>query len=436
MSRYKPYSSYKSSGIEWIGNIPEDWKVRRIKTFVKKCINGVWGEEALDDKNDIVCIRVADFDMNIMGVSPKNLTIRNINPSHQKSRILCENDILIEKSGGGEKQPVGRVVNYNLANQAVCSNFIGKIELSNIISRFMVYYFFTLYSGGINQKAVKQTTGIQNLDLEFYLNEKITIPPITEQQRIADFLDRKTGKIDELIGKKERMIDLLKEKRAAIINHAVTRGLNPDVPLKPSSIDWIGDIPECWEVRRLKFLVDLINEIESDEESQTNCVDLENIESYTGKLFNEDIKNCLAMKNFAKGDVLFNKLRPYLAKVYYGSSKGCCGSELLVLRSKYIINPKFLFYRMISKAIIDLVDNSAYGVKMPRSNWDFIGSISIAYPNEFEQQWIADFLDKKTSEIDTLIAKIESAIETLKEYRASIITAAVTGKIDVRGETA
>jgi len=140
----KRYPAYKNSGIEWIGKIPVHWQKRRVKSVMDYIVNGIWGEDSVGDKNDIVCVRVADFDMSKLGISKENLTQRNINMSQQNNRILSQNDILIEKSGGGEKQTVGRVISIDIDEKAVCSNFVGKIAIKSeeIIPRFGTYLFF------------------------------------------------------------------------------------------------------------------------------------------------------------------------------------------------------------------------------------------------------------------------------------------------------
>lgn len=151
----KRYSEYKDSGVEWLGNVPMHWDKRRIKSLIDYVANGVWGEDPLGDKNDIVCVRVADFDMSKLGINNKDLTERNISVNQQNNRLLSSDDLLIEKSGGGENQTVGRVVSYDIEAKAVCSNFIGKIALrkDSIVSRFTVYMFYSMYAVGLNTKS-------------------------------------------------------------------------------------------------------------------------------------------------------------------------------------------------------------------------------------------------------------------------------------------
>ncbi|HSK70094.1 MAG TPA: restriction endonuclease subunit S, partial [Pyrinomonadaceae bacterium] len=257
----KTYEKYKPSGIEWIGDIPEHWNYHRIKAVFESEQNGIWGDESQENENDVYCLRVADFDRDFDNLSKQNNTLRNISNQDFEKRKLEFGDLLLEKSGGGEKTPVGRVGVYDWHNEnAVCSNFMARLKVNSdkAKSKFLFYFFKKLYAVRINTKSIKQTTGIQNLDSYNYFNEIICLPTLPEQTAIADYLDEKTAEIDKLIANKKRLIELLKEERTAIINKAVTRGINADAKLKPSGIDWLGDIPEHWEVKKLKWLTNLI----------------------------------------------------------------------------------------------------------------------------------------------------------------------------------
>lgn len=146
-------------------------------------------------------------------------------------------------------------MHYDHDREAVCSNFVARMPVAaGFDVRFLVYFHAHLYSGRVNTRSIKQTTGIQKLDSDSYLNELGPYPPLDEQRAIAAFLDRETTRIDELIAKKQRLIELLAEKRTALISHAITKGLNPDAPMKDSGIDWLGEIPSHWDVLRLKHL--------------------------------------------------------------------------------------------------------------------------------------------------------------------------------------
>ena len=165
-------------------------------------------------------------------------------------RLLKTGDLLLEKSGGGEKTQVGQVVLFDQQFKAVTSNFVAKMTpLDGHDGSYLNYAFSTLYRDGINSCSIKQNTGIQNLDSNAYLSEHWAFPPREEQTQIAKFLDYETAKIDALIEKQERLIALLKEKRQAVISHAVTKGLNPAAPMRDSGVEWLGEVPAHWKVQ-------------------------------------------------------------------------------------------------------------------------------------------------------------------------------------------
>jgi type I restriction enzyme S subunit len=195
--------------------------------------------------------------------------------------------------------------------------------------------------------------------------------------------------------------------------------------MKPSGVEWIGDVPEHWEVEKLKFWVSLINEKEEDATIFDFKISLDIIEKFTGKLISGEATFEGLGSKFQAGDVLFNKLRPYLAKAVLAEKDGIAVSELLVLRPQNL-SGKFLLYRVLASDFLSIVDGSTNGAKMPRANWDFIGNLKLAKPPLPEQTAIAAYLDRKTAQIDQSIAEKERLIELFREERQAIINHAVT----------
>lgn len=218
-----PAAPMKNSGVEWLGDVPAHWGVKRLKNSIAFSKNGIWGDEEKFDENDMYCLRVADFNRTNFTISETNLTIRNINPKDYESRKLKKGDLLLEKSGGGDKQPVGFVVLNTVAKKSVCSNFIAQLKLAeNMNAQFWVYFHQFLYALRINVRSIKQSTGIQNLDETLYFNELACYPPFQEQTTIADYLNKETVKIDRLCETVNQTIGRLKEYRTALITQAVT----------------------------------------------------------------------------------------------------------------------------------------------------------------------------------------------------------------------
>lgn len=249
MSHYKPYPAYKESGVEWLGKVPEHWSIGQMKSGIKSLQNGIWGEEPNGGVDDIPCARVADFDRVRLVVQEPLPTIRSIPLAQRIYKSVNTGDLLLEKSGGGEKTTVGVMVQYLGELDVVCSNFVAVVKCKpDISARWLCYVNSHLYALGVNTRSIKQTTGIQNLDSNQYSSELIAFPAFAEQQSIAAHLDRETTRIDALITKKSRFIELLREKRQALITHAVTKGLDSNVKMKDSGVDWLGEVPEHWSV--------------------------------------------------------------------------------------------------------------------------------------------------------------------------------------------
>lgn len=276
-------------------------------------------------------------------------------------------------------------------------------------------------------------TGIregQNIDYSKLKNHLIPVPPREEQDKIVRYLDWKLAKINKLIRAKKKQIALLNEQKQVIIHNAVTKGVDPNVPMKDSGIEWIGQIPQEWVVNRLKTQISL----STSKKNRDNefYIGMENIQSWTGKYVSTTEIDSEGICNiFENNNILFGKLRPYLAKVYLTENNGVCSSEFLVLKNFNGIL-RYMFYVLLSYKFIDLVNSSTYGAKMPRANWGFIGNCSIPIPSLEEQNKIASYLDDKCYKIENLKAKIQNEIELLYEYRTRLISDVVTGKVDVR----
>ena len=210
----------------------------------------------------------------------------------------------------------------------------------------------------------------------------------------------------------------------------------PRPAYNPSGIDWLGDIPAHWEVRRLKTLVANVVEQTKTRQHGETYIALEHIEGWTGRIIESepDVQFGSQVKRFRAGDVLFGRLRPYLAKVARPDCDGVCVTELLVLRPiDGTIKPSFLERTLRSKPFIDAVTASTYGAKMPRTSWDFIGNMRYPVPPLAEQDAIARHLDKATASIDAAMENARRQVELLDEYRTRLIADVVAGRVDVRG---
>jgi len=443
--KFNPYPKYKDSGIQWIGEIPEGWEVHRLKSFITSIKNGQWGKEPQGDVKDFFVLRVADFSYLYFNLD-KDLTVRNISDTKLK---LSEGDLVIEKSGGGEKQLVGRVIQVkgiDKNGKFTFSNFIGKLTIKNSMSKdFLNYYFKAFYSNGINFNYIKQTTGIQNLDVNLLVQNEFFGFPTNKQDQtaIANFLDKKTAKIDAMIEKDKKLIELLKERRTALINHAVTKGLDPNVKLKDSGVEWIGEIPEGWDIFRLKIIANIkygLGQPPQELDSGLPIIRATNIER--GKIN----KNNLLMIDprdvpydrkpvLKENDIIVVRSGAYtgdsaiITKEFEGS---ITGYDMVV--SVIQGDPKFTSYCLLSNYVLkNQIDLCKLRAAQPHLNAEELGETLIICPTVNEQRIIAGYLDKHTARIDKTIKLIENKINLLEEYKKSLIHHVVTGKVDVRG---
>jgi type I restriction enzyme S subunit/DNA-damage-inducible protein D len=421
----KKYDSYKNSGIEWIGEIPKHWEITKFgyQVYIKRGVGYQYIEQTEGDDFEPV-IRISDFNSFYPLKAKKRSELNNYR--------VYSGDILI--AGTGATAGISIKVESDMDSMVHSYNalrLVSKGESNNS------YIFYCLNSHLVEEQKKLAFTGSAQpfLDVQRIANLEFVIPPIKEQTVIANYLDHKTTQIDHLIAKKEQFIQLLEEERVAVINQAVTKGLDPTVPVKDSGIEWLGEVPAHWKVKKLKYVCSVIS---NKAKTKPNFVlALENIESWTGEIVGDPYSNSMEgeVQLFLKDDILFNKLRPYLAKVCMAKQEGGAIGELLVLRPYKIINSGFLYQRLRSEMIITIVDGSTYGTKMPRASWDkFISQLKIGIPPIDEQHLIEKYIIKNEIRISELALKTKQEIELLKEYKTALISDVVTGKVDVRNE--
>lgn len=435
--RYKAYPEYKDSGIKWLGSVPKDWPVYSLKRTVDKVTNGIWGSEP-DEENDLIVLRVADFNRNQLNISDDNLTFRSIEPKDRPSRLLQKGDLLIEKSGGGDKTLVGCVVLFDKDYAAVTSNFVAKMTpQKGFDSSFLRYAFSMLYAGKVNFPSVKQTTGIQNLDSDAYLLEKFTFPPYQEQQKIANFLDHEAAKIDTLIAKQEKLIELLKEKRRVVISHAVTKGLNPQTAMKDSGVKWLGDVPVHWELKKFKHLFKIRKRIAGktgyDILSITQKgIKIKDITTGEGQLSMDYSKYQLVYK----GDFAMNHMDLLTGFVDISNHDGVTSPDYRVFTLEHRTSSAEYYLLLLQMGYLDKLfyplGQGAAHIGRWRLPTEAFNEFLAPCPPLEEQEGISKFVKETHKKIDALIEKAEDAIILMKERKSVLISAVVTGKIDVR----
>lgn len=412
------YESYKGSGVEWIGEIPEHWKLVNLGAIVsrRKKLNSELKEQNVLSLS-YGCIKRKLVDNT--GLLPASLETYN---------VIDAGDIVLRLT---DLQNDQRSLRVGLAmERGIITSAYVTLRPLHVKPK---YFFYVLASFDYWKGFYGLAGGVrQSLTFDGIKSLRFPLASSKEQQAISEYLDRKTSEIDSLIQKTEMSIELLQEYRKSVISEAVTKGLDPNVPMKDSGVEWIGEIPKDWDVARIKSIVRSVDEESID--VPLHAIMLEDIQSWTGKLISESDPNNIESnsRSFIRGDILFSKLRPYLAKAITAPFDGVCSGELLVLRSTVLVH-KFLFYFLLSFGFIDEINAATYGAKMPRANWNIVGLTFLSYPEKEEQIAIAEYLDAKTVEIDSLIEKKKQLVEKLQEYRKFLISECVTGKVKVPG---
>jgi restriction endonuclease S subunit len=310
---------------------------------------------------------------------------------------------------------------------------------------FWRYVHAAAYTVRLNTRSIKQTSGIQNLDGSQYFDERAPFPPLPEQTAIAEFLDRETGKIDELVAEQRRLMELLKEKRQAVISHAVTKGLNPHAPMKPSGIEWLGDVPVGWEVRRLKSIVEEplkygANEsAELDDRTLPRFVRITDIDD-SGALRDETFKSLPVEVAepflLREGDVLLARSGATVGKSFIYSKQwgpACFAGYLIRARLRHTLClAQWLYYFCQTNGYWGYVVGSQIQATIQNVSAEKYANLYLAVPSIAEQTAIIEFLETELAKFDTLTAEAQRAIDLLQERRTALISAAVTGQIDVR----
>lgn len=248
----------------------------------------------------------------------------------------------------------------------------------------------------------------------------LPVPSKTEQLDIVNKINKQIPNIKEKIETKKKFIDLIKEKRRSTIHETVTKGINEKNNFKKSNIFWVEEIPKSWNINKLKYVADLIVEKEETKIDDTK-ISPEYVQSETGKVLNYNSEHGLIGSKFKKNDILFNKLRVYLNKVFISDRDGYSMGEMIVIRAKSI-ETKYLYYVLTSNQFIDYCNSFSNGVKVPRPPVDSIFNIKIPLPSKEEQIKISNFLDKELNYLDNLIIKDKRVIDLLEEKKISIIS--------------
>jgi len=430
------YPSYKNSGVEWIGEIPSEWGVKPLKYVSDDNLHSLGSET--DPEYELNYLEISDVD-SLGNIKKPTIYTFSKSPSRCR-RIVLKDDIIISTVRTYLKS-IG-FINDEVKDLICSTGFCVITPDKTLILPSILFYMVRMES--FISKVISLSEGVSypSINSDKLVGIKILIPPLQEQQQISDYLDYKTSKIDTLIEKTKQKIELLKEQRISLINTTVTKGFNPNVEMKDSGVEWIGEIPSGWDVVSIKRLCSIKrgssprpidNPDYFDEKGEFSWVRIADVSSsnrYLEKTKQQlsELGSSLSTKRYP-GD-LFLSIAGTVGKPIITKIK-CCIHDGFVWFDDLNTNKEFLYY-------IFSVDQCFKGLgKMGTQlnlNTDTVGLVKIPLMNTKEQQKIVDYLDLETLKIDKLVDIESKRIKLLKEYRQSLISDVVTGKVDVRDE--
>lgn len=421
----------KPSGIEWIGDIPDDWEVRRLKGLGEQTIGLTYSPQDITDNSGTLVLRSSNIQNGKLVLDRDDNVYVSIDV---ENKILKDEDILI-CSRNGSRNLVGKtafVITYGkkLSYGAFTTIFRSKYN------KFLFYVFnagvFEYHLASYNTSTINQLTTSM-------LNEiRVPFPPVKTQQKIADYLDEKCGEIDATIAKQKEIIEKLKAYKQSLISETVTKGLDKSAPLKPSGIDYLGDIPSHWEIRKLKYVANFNQNTlpeDTDGQFEFKYIDIGNVSSVDGikeiQYFNFSNAPSRARRIVKYGDIIVSTVRTYLraiTSIKEDYDNCICSTGFAVITPKDNVQQDFVVYAIENESFIAQIIANSQGISYPAINVSQLENLKLAFPSVKEQKEIVDFLKTKLLEIDLTINKKQNIIQKLDAYKKSLIFECVTGK--------
>ncbi|WP_345867332.1 restriction endonuclease subunit S [Shewanella algae] len=444
-SKYVAYPEYKESGVEWLGQIPSHWLKLPLKRHCSVSGGYAFPSESFGETGTPV-IRIGDI-LYDGSVSLHNCKYIEDGDSiaYAKYRVVA-GDLLMAMTGA----TIGKAGWYREKEAALLNQRVGSFKVEPTILKKFVWY--VLASAGY-QEHIRLTAfgGAQpNISDTGMLAYETAFPPIEEQRTIAAFLDYETARIDSLIDKQQRLIELLKEKRQAVISHAVTKGLNPDAPMKDSGVEWLGQVPEHWAIAQLKFNTLTMqtgpfgSQLHAEDYVDGGIPLVNPAHMSNGNIVPDpqvsvdlDTQERLGRHKLKEGDIIFARRgelgRCAVVKAY--EVGWLCGTGSLKATLNERLIPEYAYLLITSDGVIAELSLESKGSTMDNLNTETLGKVRIPVPPISEQREILVYVEDVSGKFKELVEKAEIAIKLMQERRTALISAAVTGKIDLRGWT-
>ena len=442
------YPAYKPSGVEWLGEVPEHWLVEPFKRQIERNDGGSWGDDP-EGLMDTIVLRSTEQTVDGRW-KIEDPSFRKLNDHDKNSSLLVEGDLLLTKSSGSSLH-IGKttLVDKQIENLQCCfSNFMQRIRLkSTVLPRLGWYILNNRISRFQLDFLSNTTTGLANLNATIIGQIIIPNPPGHEQQAIISFLDHETAKIDALIAEQQRLIELLQEKRQAVISHAVTKGLNPDAPMKDSGEEWLGEVPEHWDIAAVghRYSVQLGKMLDANQQTGNHSKPyLRVADVQWGEINTEDLPEmdfppeAEARYRLKAGDLLVNEGGSYVGRsAIWSAPLGECYYQKALHRLRAYDatkdSPHFMYFLMEHATRLGVFIAGGNQTTIDHLTAEQLRRYRFAFPPMQEQKHIASYLRLKTDSLQQLTTQAESMVGVLIERRSALVSAAVTGQIDVRG---
>ncbi len=435
MSEMKRYSSYKDSGVVWIGEIPRGWETNKLK-FVSKH-NELTLSNNTDPNYELEYIEISDVDSS--GNILNRTSYRFEDSPSRCRRVLRKGDVFISTVRTYLKS-IG-YVSHEVEDLVCSTGFCVLTPTKDVKSD---YLFYMLGTEWFISSVISTSDGVSypSIQSEKLVSLNVILPPLSEQHQIVSYLDDKTTKIDSLIQSKQKKITLLKEKRTSLINHVVTKGLNPNVEMKDSGVEWIGEIPSHWKRKRIKHITDSLNgySFKSGDFDKEYDVPVIRIGDVSDSI---DFSECVKVKShflvekedfiIRRNDILIGLTGGTIGKSgrYNYDFPSLLNQRVGLLRNRDLVLNNLLYHYVKSDIFIRYIYYECYGGGQDNISMGDILDMVFPLPPLSEQHQIVQYLDNETSSIDKTISLEERKIELLKEYKQSLISDVVTGKICV-----
>lgn len=445
------YEKYKDSGVEWIGLIPEGWEVKKLKYLARIMPSNI-DKKTKDNENTVRICNYMDVYKNSFISNNIDFMKASASDAQIERFALKENDVIATKDSEDPADIGIPALVVDDLDDVVCGYHLTLMRSKDIeLSGKYLFHIFNTHQ--YRNYLETEANGITRYSLgtDSFANLPTILPSRAEQIAMASFLDRKTSEIDRLIAKKEKLITLYEEEKKVIINHAVTRGLDPNVKLKPSGNNWLGNIPEHWEVMRLKYFVSKVGSGVTPKGGasvyQLNGIPLlrsQNIHFDGLRLddvayVTQEIHDEMSNSKVFNGDVLLNITGASIGRCYFVDNslgEANVNQHVCIIRPKAEMNTRYLFYLMCSDVAQKQIENEQTGSGREGLNFESLKNFIFPVTTYDEQISIVEKIEFESKQLNAIIQKFKKQIELYKEYQTTLISEVVTGKIDVRGEVA